>query len=40
MDLRETGWGVVEWSHLAEGRGRWRDLVNGVMDLRVLSLRT
>jgi hypothetical protein len=28
MDLREIGWGSVEWIHLAQDRGRWRALVN------------
>jgi hypothetical protein len=23
MDLREIGWGDVEWNHLAEDRNRW-----------------
>jgi hypothetical protein len=40
MDLREIGWGgggVEEWLHLAEDRDRWRDVVNEVMNLRVLA---
>jgi hypothetical protein len=37
MDLRETGWGSVEWIQLAQDRDRWRALVNTVMNLRVLS---
>jgi hypothetical protein len=37
MDLRETGWGCVEWIHLAQDRDRWRALVNAVMNLRVLA---
>jgi hypothetical protein len=28
MDLRETGWGSVEWIQLAQDRDRWRVLVN------------
>jgi hypothetical protein len=36
MDLREIGWGSVEWSHLAQDSGRWGAGVNTVMDLRVL----
>jgi sorting nexin-29 len=39
MDLREIGWGGVEWIHLAEDRDRWRAVVNAVMNLRVLVLR-
>jgi hypothetical protein len=26
MDLRETGWGSVEWIQLAKDRDRWRVL--------------
>jgi hypothetical protein len=40
MDLREIGWGSVEWIKLAEDRGRWRALVNTVMNLRVLAPRS
>jgi hypothetical protein len=36
MDLGETGWGRVEWIHLAQDRDRWRAVVNAVMNLRVL----
>jgi hypothetical protein len=36
MDLREFGWGGVEWIHLAQDRDRWRALVNAVMNLQVL----
>jgi hypothetical protein len=35
MDLREAGWKVVDWIHLAEDRDQWRTLVNTVMNLRV-----
>jgi hypothetical protein len=28
MDLRETGWGSVEWIQLAQDRDRWRALLN------------
>jgi hypothetical protein len=37
MDFRETGWGSVEWVQLAQDRDRWQDLVNIVMNLRVLA---
>jgi hypothetical protein len=37
MDLRETGWGSVQWIHLAQNRDRWRALVNVAMNLRVLE---
>jgi hypothetical protein len=35
MDLREIGFGDVDWIHWAQDRGRWRALVNTVMNLRV-----
>jgi hypothetical protein len=37
MDLREIGWGGVEWIHLAQDRDLWWALVNVVMNLRVLA---
>jgi hypothetical protein len=40
MDLREIGWGSVEWIQLAQDRDRWRALVNTVMNLRVLAPRS
>jgi hypothetical protein len=40
MDLEEIGWGGVEWVHLAQDRGRWRAVVNAVMNLRVLAQRS
>jgi hypothetical protein len=40
IDLRETGWGCVEWIHLAQDRDHWRTLVNTVMNLRVLAPRS
>jgi hypothetical protein len=40
MDLRETGWGDLEWIHLAQVRDRWRAVVNAVMNLRVLAPRS
>jgi hypothetical protein len=36
-DLREIGWGSVDWIQLAQDRDRWRALVNTVMNLRVLA---
>jgi hypothetical protein len=33
MDLREIGWGSVEWIQLAQDRDRWQALVNTVMKL-------
>jgi hypothetical protein len=35
MDLREIGFGDVDWIHSAQDRDRWRALVNTVMNLRV-----
>jgi ribosome biogenesis protein Nip4 len=35
MDLREIGFGDVDWIHLAQDGDRWRALVNTVMNLRV-----
>jgi hypothetical protein len=40
MDLREIGWGSVDWIQLAQDRDRWRALVNTVMNLRVLAPRS
>jgi hypothetical protein len=39
MDLIEIGLGV-EWIQLAQDRGRWRALVNTVMNLRVIAPRS
>jgi hypothetical protein len=36
IDLREIGWGSVEWIQLAQDRDRWRALVNTVMNHWVL----
>jgi hypothetical protein len=35
MDLREIGFGDVDWIHLAQDRDRWRAVVNSVMNLWV-----
>jgi hypothetical protein len=40
MDLREIGWGSVDWIQLAQDRDRWRALVNTVMNLWVLAPRS
>jgi hypothetical protein len=34
MDLREVGWGVVDWIGLAQDRNKWRALVNSVLNLQ------
>jgi hypothetical protein len=36
MDLREIGWGGMDWIDLAQDRDQWRTLVNMVMNLWVL----
>jgi hypothetical protein len=38
MDLGEVGWSDMDWISLAQGRDRWRALVNAVMNLRMLLL--
>jgi hypothetical protein len=35
MDLREIGFGEVDWIHWVQDRDRWRAVVNTVMNLRV-----
>jgi hypothetical protein len=35
MDLRDMGWGGMDWIDLAQVRDEWRALVNKVMNLRV-----
>jgi hypothetical protein len=35
MDLREVGWGGMDWIDLAQDRDQWGALVNKVMNLRV-----
>jgi hypothetical protein len=39
MDLREMGWGSVDWIQLTQNMYQWRALVNTVMNLRVLAPR-
>jgi hypothetical protein len=35
MDLREIGWGGMDWTDLAQDRDQWMVLVNTVRNLRV-----
>jgi hypothetical protein len=35
MDVREIGWGGMDWIYLAQDRDRWRALVNMVLNLQV-----
>jgi hypothetical protein len=35
MDVKETGWGGMNWIDLAQDKYQWRDFVNMVMNLRV-----
>jgi hypothetical protein len=35
MDLRDIGWGGMDWIDLAQDRDQWMALVNTVMNLRV-----
>jgi hypothetical protein len=35
MDLREIGWGGMEWIDLAQDRDPWRTLVKTIMKLHV-----
>ena len=35
LDLQEVQCEVLDWIKLAQDRGRWRALVNAVMNLRV-----
>jgi hypothetical protein len=35
MDLREIGWGGIDWIGLAQDRDQWRVLVSTVINLPV-----
>jgi hypothetical protein len=35
MDLREIGWGCLDWIDLAYDRDQWRAVVNAVMNFWV-----
>jgi hypothetical protein len=40
MDLREIGFGGVDWIRLSQDRERWRAVVSAMMKLRVLAPRS
>jgi hypothetical protein len=35
IDIKEMGYGHVDWIELAQDKDRWRALVNAVMNVRV-----
>jgi hypothetical protein len=35
MDLREIGWGGMDWTDLTQDKDKWRTLMNTVLNLRV-----
>jgi hypothetical protein len=35
MNLREIGWGGMDWIDVTQDRDQWKALVNTVMNLRV-----
>jgi hypothetical protein len=35
IDLRETGWKNVDWMHLDQDKGQWRDVGNMKMNLQI-----
>jgi len=36
MVVREIGWEILYWIHLAHDRDQWQDLMNTVMNVCVL----
>jgi len=36
IGLQEMGWGDMDWIDLAQGRDRWRVLLNVLINLRVI----
>jgi hypothetical protein len=35
MDIREIGWGGMDWINLAQDRDQWRALENTIMNVLV-----
>lgn len=35
MDVKEVGWGYIDWFNVVENRYRWRAFVIAVTNLRV-----
>jgi hypothetical protein len=35
MDVREIGWGAMDWIDLSQYRDEWRAVVNTLMNLRL-----
>jgi hypothetical protein len=35
IDIKEPGWEVMDWIHLAQDRDQWQALVNVVMNLPI-----
>jgi hypothetical protein len=35
MVVREVGWGITDWIHLAQDRDQWRAFVKTAVNLRV-----
>jgi hypothetical protein len=33
LDLREAGWGGMDWIHLAQARDQWKAVVSTAMNL-------
>jgi hypothetical protein len=39
MDVKEIGWESVDWTYLAKDGGKWRVVVNAVMNFRFPQMR-
>jgi hypothetical protein len=37
MDLREIGWGGMDWIDLAQGRDQWTALLTMIMNLHIVK---